>query len=56
MIIFTFLLDASVQTTFAIQKNMDQSSCDFKEFKQVIAEQLVPPYWNKKRIQSVQRD
>jgi hypothetical protein len=29
--IFTFLLDASAQNTFAIQKSIDQSSYDFRE-------------------------
>ena len=54
--IFTFLLDASVQNAFAIQKIIDpKSSCEFREFKQVIAEKLVLPYLNEKRNQKVQR-
>jgi hypothetical protein len=56
MSIFTFLLDASVQNAFAIQKSIDpQSSCDFREFKQVIAEKLVFPYLNEKKNLSVRR-
>ena len=54
--IFTFLLDASVQNAFAIRKTIDpQSSCDYREFKRFIAEQLVIPYLNEKKNQSVRR-